>query len=184
MIVTPTGMNESEVSDMKMTSAYANKLIKKLNEDKDFWCNKERNSCTYTASIDEEPVIPEYDYAEVAGNIADIDEKIVKIKHAINVSNSTSVIAVGDKRMTIDEILVRMAQLGRRKAFLDSLRKREPKTRINSGFASRKVSPEYEYINYDLDLVKAEYDRIDVEIAAMQMALDKYNQTFEFEVDY
>ncbi len=170
---------------MKMTSAYANKLIKKLNEDKDFWCNKERNSCTYTAAVDEEPVIPEYDYEEVSGNIADIDEKIVKIKHAINVSNSTSVIAIGDKQMTIDEILVRMAQLGRRKAFLDVLRKREPKTRVNSGiYSSRKTAPEYEYINYDLELVKSEYDRIDADIAAMQMALDKHNQTFEFEVDY
>ena len=169
---------------MMMTSAYANKLIKKLNEDKEFWCNKENNSCTYTAAVDEEPVIPEYDYAEVSRNITEIDEKIVKIKHAINISNSTSTIEVGDKHMTIDEILVRMAQLGRRKAFLDILRKREPKTRINYGiYSSRKTAPEYEYINYDLDLVKSEYDRVDNEIAAMQMALDKYNQTFEFEVD-
>ena len=170
---------------MKMTSAYANKLIKKLSEDKDFWCNKERNSCTYTAAVDEEPVIPEYDFSEVSGKIAEIDEKIVKIKHAINVTNSTSVIEVGEKRMTIDEVLVRMAQMTRRKAFLDMLRKREPKERINSGiYSSRKTAPEYEYINYDLDLVKAEYGRVDEEIAAMQMALDKYNQTFEFEVNY
>ncbi len=169
---------------MNMTSAYANKLIKKLNEDKEFWCNKECNSCTYTAATDEEPVIPEYDYAEVAAKIAEIDEKIVNIKHAINVSNSTNAVEVGDKKMTIDEILVRMAQQNRRKSFLDMLRKREPKTRINSGmYSARKTAPEYEYINYDLDLVKSEYDRIDAEIAAMQMALDKYNQTVEFEVD-
>jgi len=31
-------------------------------------------------------------------------------------------------------------------------------------------------------LVKKEYERIDGEIAAMQIALDKYNQTVEFEV--
>ena len=43
---------------MKMTSAYANKLIKKLNEDKAFWSNKERNSCTYIAAVDEDPVVP------------------------------------------------------------------------------------------------------------------------------
>ena len=64
---------------MKMTSAYANKVIRKLNEDKEFWNNKERNSSTYIAAIDEEPVIPEYDFAKVAAAIADIDEKIVKI---------------------------------------------------------------------------------------------------------
>ena len=85
--------------------------------------------------------------------------------------------------MTIDEILVKMAQLSKRKAVLDNLRKREPKTRINSGlYSSRKTAPEYEYVNYDIELVKKEYERIDAEIAAMQIALDKYNQTFEFEV--
>ena len=169
---------------MKMTSAYANKLIKKLTEDKEFWCNKEKQGCTYTATADEEPIIPEYDYSEVSGNIVDIDEKIVKIKHAINVSNATNTIRVGDKQMTIDEILVRMAQQSRRKSFLDILRKKEPKTRLSGGYFTKKVAPEYEYINYDLDLIKEEYGRIDAEIAEMQMALDRYNQTFEFEVEY
>ena len=169
---------------MKMTSAYANKLIKKLNEDKEFWCNKERKSCTYIAAVDEEPVIPEYDFAQVSANIAEIDEKIVKIKHALNVSNSTSIISVGDRQMTVDEILVRMAQFNGRKAFLDMLRKNEPKTRVHSLRAvGNKSIPEYEYINYDLATVKAEYDRIDAQLAAMQMGLDKYNQTVEFEVD-
>lgn len=51
----------------------------------------------------------------------------------------------------------------------------------NSG--ARKTAPEYEYINYDLELIKAEYERVDAEISAMQIALDKYNQTFEFEVE-
>ncbi len=64
------------------------------------------------------------------------------------------------------------------------MRKKEPKTRINSGFyAARKTAPEYEYINYDLELVKREYERIDGEISEMQIALDKYNQTVEFDVD-
>ncbi|MCR4815388.1 MAG: hypothetical protein K5879_11255 [Lachnospiraceae bacterium] len=166
-----------------MTSAYANKVIRKLNEDKEFWRRKENEASTYVAATDEEPVIPDYDYAKVAGEIAAIDDKILKIKHAINVNNATNRIAVGETEMTIDEILVKMAQLGKRKAFLDTLRKREPKTRINSGlYSSRKTAPEYEYVNYDIELVKKEYERIDAEIAAMQIALDKYNQTFEFEV--
>ena len=44
----------------KMTSAYANKKLKSLEEDKAFWVNKEATSCTYLAAINEEPVIPEY----------------------------------------------------------------------------------------------------------------------------
>ena len=129
-------------------------------------------------------MIPEYDYEKVAKNIAEIDEQIVKIKHALNVSNCTNEVQVGDRKMTVDTILVRMAQLNRRKAILDEMRKKEPKTRINSGFYStRKTAPEYEYINYDLELVKKEYERIDSEVSEMQIALDKYNQTVEFDVE-
>ena len=47
----------------KITSAYANKWLKSLEEDKDYWINKEEASSTYVAAINEEPVIPEYDYA-------------------------------------------------------------------------------------------------------------------------
>ncbi len=170
---------------MKMTSSYANKLLRKLNEDKAFWNNKETSSCFYTVAVDEEePVIPEYDYKFVADNIDEIDKRIVNIKHAINVVNATSELQIGNEKMTIDAILVRMAQLSKRKAFLDTLRKQEPTTRLNSGFAARRTAPEYRYINYDLELVKAEYNRIDSEIAAMQIELDKFNQTFEFEVNY
>ena len=168
----------------KMTSAYANKVIRKLNEDREFWLNKEREGCTYVAASDEEPVIPEYDYATVAEQIAELDAKILKVKHAINVNNASNRIKVGEEEMSIDEILVRMAQLSNRKTVLDIMRKREPKMRINSGYyASRKTSPEFEYINYDLELVKREYERVDAEIATMQIALDKYNQTFEFDVE-
>ena len=63
----------------KMTSAYANKLLRKLDEDKEFWRRKEEEGSMYIAALDEEPVIPEYDYAAVAATIEEIDKKIVKI---------------------------------------------------------------------------------------------------------
>lgn len=171
---------------VKMTSAYAAKVLRKLNEDKEFWRNKESESCTYVASLDEEPVIPEYDYQKVSETIREIDEKIVKIKHAINLANLTSQVQVGDVTMTVDQILVKMAQLNRRKAFLDSLRKQEPKVRISAGsyaYSAHRTSPEYRYINYDIEAVKRDYELIDRELGIMQIALDKHNQTFEFDVD-
>ena len=168
----------------KMTSAFANKVLRKLKEDKSYWVNKENDGYTYIAAADEEPVIPDYDYADVAGKIAAIDDQVVKIKHALNVTNATNKVAVGENEMTVDEILVKMSQLSRRKYTLDSMRKLEPKTRINSGaYSSRKTTPEYRYINYDLELIKSEYERIDSEISQMQLSLDKYNQTVEFDVD-
>ena len=43
--------------------------------------------------------------------------------------------------------------------------------------------PEYRYINFDLELVKKDFEKVSQEIMKLQIAIDKYNQTFEFEVD-
>ena len=48
---------------------------------------------------------------------------------------------------------------------------------------SRNTVPEYRYINYDLELIKKEYEAVSKTIMEMQMALDKYNQTVQFEID-
>lgn len=168
----------------KMTSAYANKMLKSLEEDKAFWVNKESTSSTYVAAVGEEPVIPDYDYSTVAETIREIDEKIAVIKHALNLSNATAKVPVGDKVMSVDTILIKMAQLNRRKATLDDMRKQLPKVREEQhSYISRNSVPEYRYINYDLELVKEEYEKVTLAIMEMQMALDKYNQIEQFDVD-
>ena len=167
-----------------MTSAYANKMLRSLEEDKAFWVNKEATSSTYVVAINEEPVVPEYDYAEVAATIAEIDEKIAIIKHALNVTNATARVQVGDAEMSIDTILIKMAQFNKRKSVLDVMRKQLPKARVEQhAYMSRNAVPEYKFINYDLELIKKEYETVSVKIMEMQMALDKYNQTVQFEVD-
>ena len=159
-----------------MTSAYANKMLKSLEEDKAFWVNKEATSSTYVAAINEEPVVPEYDYTEVAATITSLDEKIAIIKHALNVTNSNEKVQVGDAEMSIDTILI--------KSVLDQMRKQLPKAREEQrSYMSRNTVPEYRYINYDLELIKKEYEAVSKTIMEMQMALDKYNQTVQFEVD-
>lgn len=168
----------------KMTSAYANKVLKSLEEDKAFWVNKEEASSTYVVANNEEPVVPEYDYAQVANTIATIDKKIAIIKHALNVANATARVMVGDVEMSIDTILIKMAQLNKRKAILDTMRKRLPKAREEQrSYMSRNTVPEYRYINYDLELIKQEYEVVSKAIMEMQMALDRYNQTVQFEVN-
>lgn len=168
----------------KMTSAYANKMLKSLEEDKAFWVNKEELSSTYVAATNEEPVVPEYDYSQVSATITEIDEKISIIKHALNVTNANAKVQVGDKEMSVDTILIKMAQLNKRKAVLDRMRKQLPKTREEqSAYIARNMVPEYRYINYDLALIKQEYEDVSETIMEMQMALDKYNQTVQFEVD-
>ena len=169
---------------MKMTSAYANKIIRQLEEDKEFWLRKERESCTYDAAEGETPVIPEYDYSYVAGEIAVIDEKICRIKHALNISNVSAQIKVGEDVLSVDTILVKMAQLNRRKTMLDYMRKLQPQERLQlRATTARSAVPEYRYINFDLNQVKKEYEVISEQIMQMQIALDKHNQTEEFEVE-
>jgi|GEM_PF-315573 len=88
------------------------------------------------------------------------------------------------KMLQVPSILIKMAQLNRRKTVLDVMRKRLPKSREEQrSYMSRNSVPEYRYINYDLELVKNEYELVSKSIMEMQMALDKYNQTVQFEVD-
>ena len=166
----------------KITSAYANKLLKQLSEEKDFWRNKEKHSSVYKASVGEQPVVPDYDYMDVSEKIRTIDEKVCKIKHAVNLANVSAQINVNGEVMSADYILVRMAQLGQRKGILDDMRKRQKKERESERYY-RNDNPDYIYANYDIEQVKQDYEDVSDQIMAMQIALDKYNQTFLFEVD-
>ena len=79
---------------MKITSAYANKLLKSLTDEKSYWEAKEAASRTYVAAVGEEPVIPEYDYTDVSATLKEIDRKTVI--NALNLANATAKIPVGD----------------------------------------------------------------------------------------
>ncbi len=168
----------------KMTSAYANKMIKRLEEDKAYWLKNENESSTYVASVNETPVIPDYNYEEVAAKLAEIDGKIVSIRHSLNLANATARVKVGEKEMSVDTILIRMAQLNSRKTVLDWMRKQLPKTRLNgNSYQVKTVAAEYRYINYDPAVVSKDYDAVSEEIMALQMALDRYNQVELIDVE-
>ncbi len=168
---------------MKVTSAYANKMLKKLFDEKEFLLNKERKCSTYIAATNEEPVVPEYDFAAVCQSISDIDSKVIAIKHAINVSNCTHTLNVNGNVLTVDSALILMAQLNARKKILDSMRKLLPKQRVVERYGSQKSVPEYEYANFKIEDAESEYAAVDKLIATIQMELDKYNQTVEFDID-
>ena len=168
---------------MKVTSAHANKILRQLNEEKDYWINVENESMLYTASVNEEPVIPEYDYEKVSAKIESIDKKICKIKHAINHSNISSEVEVGGEKITIDALLVRMAQITKRKNMLGKMRKQLPKSRVEGNCFSNKSIVEYRYANYDIEKVMEDYDKISRLLFEMQMKLDEHNQTVLFELD-
>ena len=168
----------------KMTSAYANKILKKLQDDKQYLLSKECNENTYECAEGEEALIPDYSYEETRAKLAEIEEKIVTIKHAVNVANTTSKLTVDGKELTVDSILVRMAMLNSRRDTLSSMRLSQPKTRMRMITSTTgKNVPEYRYLNYDVETVKKDYEMIDSELAKLQLALDNYNHTCELEVD-
>ena len=84
---------------MEMTSAYANKLLRQLNEEKEFLLNQEENSCTYVYAADEEPLIPQYSYPQTEAQLRALDAKIVKIKHAVNCSNVSTSLTLSSGRV-------------------------------------------------------------------------------------
>ena len=57
----------------------------------------------------------------------------MKIRHAINLSNTTTVLQIGDKELTVDSILIRMPQLQAVKDRLDEMRKNFPNGKLGYG---------------------------------------------------
>lgn len=163
-----------------MTSAAANKYLRALDEEKMYYRTLEGNASTYVLAENENQEAPEYDYQEISAKLEELDRKICVIKHAINLFNVNT--RLQDFDMTIDQALVYLAQLSRRKERLDIMRKRQPKARINSGYG-RSSLIEYEYVNYDLEKVRQDYEKVRDEISGLQMALDYCNQTITFQVD-
>ncbi|MCM1440434.1 MAG: hypothetical protein NC131_14700, partial [Roseburia sp.] len=76
----------------QVTSAVANKLPKKYNEDLQRLYNEEQQRSSYTEVEGIKPVIPEYDFKGTRKEIDLLMLKIFNLKHAINVFNTTTVL--------------------------------------------------------------------------------------------
>lgn len=166
---------------MKYTSAQANKLLKKLNDEYSALLDKEQRSCNFRAAMGEdvESVRPAYDYAETQASLAELEEKNRRLKHAINCFNTTHFVDGFD--MTIDEMLVYIPQLTRRKNKLLEMKSRLPKERVEEQYGRQSNIIDYTYTNYDLAAVEADYEKTSDELSRAQLALDTVNQRDSFE---
>ena len=166
---------------MQLTSAEASKMLRKLNEERMTLLNMEAKTKTYVASTNEDAssLAPEYSYPDTAKALADLDSKIRKVRHAINVFNTTH--TVGDSGMTIDEVLVAMPQITDRRDKLLRMKDRLPKTRLRTTPGVNVV--EYEYTNYNINDVKKDYDDLSAQLTSLQLALDKVNNMEKMEID-
>ena len=165
----------------KMTSAEAAKLLKNLNAEHFMLLKREESSRSFLAALGEdvESARPAYDYAETQAELARLESKICKVKHALNVFNTVTVIPGFD--ITIDEMLVLLPQLSSRAAKLEMMQAVLPKQRENSGYSHSNVV-DYRYANYDIEQAARDYAEASDLLARAQTALDLVNSTVQFEV--
>ena len=168
---------------MKLTSAEAAKMLRKLNEEQATIKQKENKSAVFIAAIGEdiESVRPVYQYEDIQNQLAVLEEKVRKVKHAINMFNLTTV--VPGFNMTVDQMLVYIPQLNERKNKLTRMAENLPKERVNASGYGVKTIVEYKYANYDIARVEADLTAATNELAKAQTALDVINNTATLEVD-
>ena len=166
---------------MKMTSAEANKVLRKLTEEHRTLRSRENEECSFVAATVEniEDARPDYSYSETQEKLAEYEAAIRKVKHAVNMFNVSQ--EVPGTGMTIDQILVYIPQLTERKRKLSILRSAQKKQRKDSYRGTNLI--EYEYANYDIDKADADYQAVTDELASVQNALDLVNSTVQFDVD-
>lgn len=166
---------------MRYTSAQANKLLKKLQEERGDLLRQERQRLTFIAATTEdlEGARPAYDYRETQARLARLEEQIRTVKHCINTFNLTH--TVEGFHMTVDQLLVYIPQLTERKLKLSGMANTLEKARLSD--AGRSALIEYEYANFDVPEAQADYEAVGDELVRAQLALDKLNTTETMEID-
>lgn len=168
---------------MKYTSAEAAKLLRKLNETHAAFMSREEQNTVFVAAIEEilEDARPAYNYEQTQETLAALEQKIRKVKHAINVFNATTQIPGFD--LTIDEALVYIPQLSARKRKLAQMALVPPKARINANGYMSKGIVEYRYANYDVEKAASDLSAVSDELARLQVALDVVNNSVTLEIE-
>lgn len=164
-----------------VTSAAANKMLRQLQDEKEYLLSIDNESSTYMRVSGYDEQKPDYDYEGIIKDISEINDKICRIKHVINRFNCTTMLP--DLDITVDMALIQMAQLNKEKDRLDKMRKRLPVQRYKDAYRPSGSLVEYTCINYDLDKVKADYNDVCDKIRKIQMGLDYINQTEKFELE-
>lgn len=172
---------KTEGITMKMTSAQAAKQLRKLSDRFNTLTAKERSTSTFLASLGEdvESLRPEYDYAAMQKQQAELETQIRRLRHAINIFNTTTVIP--EYGFTIDEMLVFLPQLSNRVKKLGYMRDALPKAREENRYTRGGSIIDYRYANYDIRQAEADYQAAADELAKAQTALDVVNNTVEFD---
>lgn len=161
---------------MQMTSAYANKKLKQLNNQIEHLYAKEYANMTYAEIAGHEPVKPDYNMEGTRMEIAGVADEIVRLKHALNEFNAST--EIDGKGTTIDQALVKLALLNKEKETLARMRHMRKKA-LNERSSGNIV--EYTVANFDPEAADRLYQETLDKINEIQLALDYVNNTRTFE---
>ena len=169
---------------MQYTSCQAGKILRKLNDDYAALLKKEEMSKEFLVALGETPdgIRPEYDFAATQRDLECLENKIRIVKHALNVFNSQTVLP--EFGITIDEMLVLIPQLSKRKQKLAAMKGKLPKMREqNAAYGRLSSVVEYRYLNYEITAVEEAYEETAALLAKAQMALDAVNNSKTLEIN-
>lgn len=161
---------------MKICNSEAMKAVKELEEKKRNIIYAEDNRSRISYKEGEKKVLTNYDYPATRKAVAEIDERIRKIKHALAVCNCNAI--VDDFGITIGEALVYLAQLNAEYRQLDNL------SEYNK--LSRRITAngvlEYTECLYEPEEVIKDLEALHSKICKLQIAIDRANLTNYIEV--
>ena len=168
---------------MEYTSAEASKLLKKLTQDYNDLLTSDRQGRSFIAASGEdiESIRPVYDFDDMQEAIYNAQQKLRKVKHAINIFNSTTMLP--NYNMTIDEALFTLPLLKERVSTLLAMKNTLPKLRDRTYGTGLNPTIDYKYANYDIELAAREYEIQSSILTGIQTDLEIVNSTIRFEID-
>lgn len=150
---------------------YANKLVKRLQQLQSSIINQESSTSVYSHYFNEEPIIPEYNFAKTQTKINAIEDMIITIKHEVRVANMAGKLK-NFSDMSVDEAILKLAFLNKRKTRLERLANTIPEHTRTLGGA--KGSEIYK-ANFDVKEAKSAYHNLMETIAMIQDELNIFN---------
>ena len=161
---------------MTLCNAEIIKKIKDLDEQKQQILTEEAAGCCSDYQRESDLIDLGYDFDKTRVAVTELNSKIEKFKHILNVANAT--VIVPEFEVTIGECLVRMAQLNCEKRVLEQMSAKPAKTRKTTYGGA----VEFTVTNYDIDACKNRLSQTNDTIRALQIAIDRINLTHTSEV--
>ncbi len=177
--VIPTKIiQRKDVAIMILTSAAANKMIRQMKEEISSIVSKENKCSVVHYSEGDEPIRPEYSFEETQKKIQEINSKIIKLRHAVNMMNVSTSLPGLD--ITVDEALVEMSMLNEMK---NRLSRMKDEIKISKSPSLYNSAAQITEQLYDPAEAAAEFKNVSDRLSTIQLALDHVNLTESFEVD-